>query len=981
MGWWMMCNKPAIGYWLLANRLGQTLVEILLAIAIAALVLPALLTGMVATREGKAQQEQRTYAAGWQREAVEAIRSIRDAGWAGVENNGTYQLSIVNGQWSFVAGTETANGYTRSIVVDDVYRDASGNVVTSGGSLDPSSKKITVTVGWQTPRNSSVASTFYITRYKDNLAYIQTTKPEFDLGLNSNTEVLNAAGGEIALLPNNKAKWCTPTFSSATIDLPDGPPVAVVAQAGVTTSVPNDVFVALAPADTTSTKMAYVNVTANTDPPVTTLKGVFTLDPAKYSSSGLVPTGIGFDNNFKTNDVKYFKSSSGSTYGVLATNLPNKEMVVVRVNNGTTDTYRDPTNKIYEYWSYFNTKIYGTAFNNPTANASDTGGDGNGFQSNPGNAYVSDGSFATDSNSGNGNGTSCTGSDKDKHRFYNFNFNVPTGVTINGIELNLVARTDSTTGSPKMCAQVSWDGGSSWTTAKSTSNLTTNAATYVLGGSSDTWGRVWSDTNFSNTNFRLRIINVAGNTSRDFSLDWVGAKVHFTGGTTTSNDQAPFGYGATDLATNGNTAYMVSGGYLYAFDLANIDTKSQSSELDQVGCRILLDGYDCLPGSGTDKKYAAGETGSSWSDTTSPAHSNCSDGGNIELYANHQISPVTVGSNKYVYVSVGAGTNPELNIVDVSSPPTDTATLASASCGRGGNTGWKVVGTLDFNSKSGTEEAANSVYASADGTRAYMSSNGGIDANNDSQPDSYQFYVIDTSNKAAPKFLSGTPSTGAQSGYYYASGANGQMYPRRSLTALTGQRAILVGKDGTSDANDAAEYQVLNISTEATPAFCGSVNFDQGFNDLTSVSEADTDNFVYMVANTNDNELKIIQGGPDGYYTDSGVYESSIQDAGYSRVFNRISSAFNKPGNTDVKFQVAIADAVGGSCSGASFVFVGPDGSGSTYFTDVNNSLPFNDDGVGYENPGRCAKYKAFLSTTDFAATPQVLDVTINYSP
>ncbi len=33
--------------------------------------------------------------------------------------------------------------------------------------------------------------------------------------------------------------------------------------------------------------------------------------------------------------------------------------------------------------------------------------------------------------------------------------------------------------------------------------------------------------NFSNANFRVRVINVASNASRDFSLDWVAVQVDY----------------------------------------------------------------------------------------------------------------------------------------------------------------------------------------------------------------------------------------------------------------------------------------------------------------------------------------------------------------------------------------------------------------------------------------------------------------------
>ena len=58
--------------------------------------------------------------------------------------------------------------------------------------------------------------------------------------------------------------------------------------------------------------------------------------------------------------------------------------------------------------------------------------------------------------------------------------------------------------------------------------LGTAEATFIIGGEADDWGRTWSNTEFSNANFRLRITNVANATSRDFFLDWVPVKVDYT---------------------------------------------------------------------------------------------------------------------------------------------------------------------------------------------------------------------------------------------------------------------------------------------------------------------------------------------------------------------------------------------------------------------------------------------------------------------
>ena len=165
----------------------------------------------------------------------------------------------------------------------------------------------------------------------------------------------------------------------------------------------------------------------------------------------------------------------------------------------------------------------------PSAHAAATSGSGdnNGYEVTPGNAFGNDGLFAVDNNSGSNGQTSCTSNRKDRHTFYNYNFNIPGGATIAGIEVRTDGRADSTSGAPRFCVELSWNGGASWTAAKMTSTLTTSEATYLLGGLADTWGRTWSSSDFTNANFRVRITNVASNNSRDFSLDWISVQVRY----------------------------------------------------------------------------------------------------------------------------------------------------------------------------------------------------------------------------------------------------------------------------------------------------------------------------------------------------------------------------------------------------------------------------------------------------------------------
>jgi len=165
----------------------------------------------------------------------------------------------------------------------------------------------------------------------------------------------------------------------------------------------------------------------------------------------------------------------------------------------------------------------------PAANAPVTSdsGDNNGFETNPGNAYTSNNVYAVDNNSGTTTSSSYTDAGKDRHLFYNYAFGVPTGAAILGIQVRVEAKVDNTTGTPKMYVQLSGDGGATWTTAKVTATLKKSDTANTLGSTSDTWGRTWTADELSDAKFRVRITNVATNTSRDFSLDQIAVQVTY----------------------------------------------------------------------------------------------------------------------------------------------------------------------------------------------------------------------------------------------------------------------------------------------------------------------------------------------------------------------------------------------------------------------------------------------------------------------
>ena len=145
-------------------KVGQSLIEILNALGLASILLPALLTGLVASREGKAQEGQRLAATALLRQAEEAVRSVRENSWASITSTGSPFRPNDNGSsWGLLSGSEIIQGFTRQIAIADVNRDSNCNITASGGTLDPNTKKITTAVSWTGPPSGNVTSTEYLT--------------------------------------------------------------------------------------------------------------------------------------------------------------------------------------------------------------------------------------------------------------------------------------------------------------------------------------------------------------------------------------------------------------------------------------------------------------------------------------------------------------------------------------------------------------------------------------------------------------------------------------------------------------------------------------------------------------------------------------------------------------------------------------------------------------------------------------------------
>lgn len=634
-------------------RSGQSLIELLVALGLSAILLPALLTGLVTSREGKAQQNQRVIASGLMKEADEALRVVREAGWVTFAVNGTFHPAPSGNTWGLLAGSEgpeTLNGFTRSVEISDVYRDSAGKIVTTGGSLDPSSKKVVTSVSWSTPISYTMSATSYMTRYLDNLAWLQTTQSDFNAGTKVGTTVTNTLGGEVILGSGGQGDWCSPDLSITAHDL------SRQGVANAITAIEGRVF---AGTGSNASGPSFDNVSiTNSNPPTASTLGSF--------------------DGFKTNDI-----FGESDHAYLATDTNNREIEIINISSPP-----------YSESGYFD---------------------------------------------------------------------------------------------------------------------------------------------------------------------------------------APGPADANSVYVAGSVGYMVQGNVFRTFDLT-----SKSGSRPELGSVTLA---------GTGNRM------------------------------------VVLGT--YAYIAVDNSSS-QLQVIDVSSASSPT-----------------IVGQATVSGAGGVAVAVNSM-----GTRTYLATASSVSL--------AEFFIIDSSSK-----------TGAQPvlGSYDSAG----MDPR-GVAVATANKVLLVG-------HDAEEYQALSVLNENNPTHCGGLNIDTNINGVSTVVESDGDAWSYIITGDPSSELKIIAGGPGGQFATSGTFTSSVFDAGYSTGFNYLSVTADIPANTSLEFQVAAADPVSGSCLGADFVFVGPDGTSSTFFDQSGGSIPTHDDGASYENPSRCFRYRAYFSTAEAAQTSVLYDVSINYSP
>lgn len=136
------------------NKKGFSMVEIVLAIVLSVVFFLAIYEIILFSNKAIAITLRKVEAIHFAQEGVEAVRLMRNNSWATnidvVPNNTTHYIIMVGDQWilTLVQPSMLNDTYTRTIIFNEVQRDANGDIVASGGVVDTKTRKVISSVSW-----------------------------------------------------------------------------------------------------------------------------------------------------------------------------------------------------------------------------------------------------------------------------------------------------------------------------------------------------------------------------------------------------------------------------------------------------------------------------------------------------------------------------------------------------------------------------------------------------------------------------------------------------------------------------------------------------------------------------------------------------------------------------------------------------------------------------------------------------------------
>lgn len=137
---------------------GVSVVEILVVIFILSVAFVSILGLLSFSLQVSSLTKAKIQAVNLAQDTVEAVRNFRDGTDWEIDGLGFLNIDTIYHpektldippKWTMVLGAETINGFSRYVIFENVNRDANDDIVEGSGTLDPKTRKATITVSWE----------------------------------------------------------------------------------------------------------------------------------------------------------------------------------------------------------------------------------------------------------------------------------------------------------------------------------------------------------------------------------------------------------------------------------------------------------------------------------------------------------------------------------------------------------------------------------------------------------------------------------------------------------------------------------------------------------------------------------------------------------------------------------------------------------------------------------------------------------------
>ena len=286
------------------NLKGFSLAEIILAIGIFSAMTSMLVFLVVDSTRTLENIYRRNKATQLTSEVYNALLILKQESWYNIAQHtgeGSKHIEFNSNSYQILDGEDTKDGMTYFFTIETVMRNSSREIVTEGGTIDPHSRIISITVNWTDRLNQiqSINPKIYVNDWNTH-SIIYTSKEDFDTGSYTDTMSEIIEDGEVRLLSMKYADWCNPTLSMSSFDLPGQ---------GIAKTI------------STNGEIIYMGTGDNAS-------GISFMDATVAGEPPIVTNGLDTFDGYKTNDVFGINGTV-----LLATDTNNEEIVIVDISS------------------------------------------------------------------------------------------------------------------------------------------------------------------------------------------------------------------------------------------------------------------------------------------------------------------------------------------------------------------------------------------------------------------------------------------------------------------------------------------------------------------------------------------------------------------------------------------------------------------------------------------------------------------------